>query len=54
MRYTEEQKTDLIKNEKAFQLIREQQIKGMYLCIQTFNISRIVVLIGLIILIIFG
>jgi len=52
--HTDKQKTELIEKEKAFQLIRKKQINGMYLCIQTFNIGRIVVLIGLIILIIFA
>lgn len=54
MRYTEEQRTKLIKNEKAFQAMRRKQIDGMYKVIQFYKISRIAILILIMVLIIFA
>lgn len=45
---------ELREKEKAFQQIRKKQIEGMYFCIQTFNIARIVTVLLIIILIIFA
>ena len=45
--------SELIKHEKAMRAIRRKQIKVMYMCIQTFNVARIVIAIGVVFLILF-
>ena len=47
-------KAELIKNENIMRQIRKQQIEGMYICIQAFNVARILVAVLVIVLIIFA
>ena len=45
---------ELIKHEDAMRQIRKQQIEGMYICIQAFNVARIFIAVLVIVLIIFA